>query len=209
MTWADAELTDTGIQQAETANNFWRSALNNSGISPPETYYVSPLNRCLETARVTFSGLDLPKSQPFIPTIKELLREGIGIHTCDRRSSRYWIASHYPDWPIEEGFVEDDQLWLADLRESDSAHVVRMKALLDDVFAHDNSTWISLTSHSGSIRAILAALGHQQFSLATGAIIPVFVKAEWVEGRPPPVAVEPWRPAPICDLEQHATPTAY
>jgi len=160
---------------------------------------VSPLNRCLETARVTFSGLDLPKSQPFVPTIQELLREGIGIHTCDRRSSRSWIASHYPDWPIEEGFVENDQLWLADLRESDSAHVVRMKALLDDVFAHDHSTWISLTSHSGSIRAILA----------TGAIIPVFVKAEWVEGRPPPVAVEPWQPAPLCNLVQYATSTAY
>lgn len=208
MTWADAELTDIGIQQAQIANDFWRSALSDSGISPPVTYYVSPLNRCLETARVTFSGLDLPKSQPFIPTVKELLREGIGIHTCDRRSSRSWIASHYPEWPIEEGFVEHDQLWLADLRESDSAHVVRMRALLDDVFAHDDSTWISLTSHSGSIRAILAAVGHQQFPLATGAIIPVFIKAEWVDGLPPPDDVEPWQPAPTCNLAQSAPPTA-
>jgi hypothetical protein len=109
----------------------------------------------MATASVTFSGLNLPHSKPFIPIIKELFREAIGVHTCDRRSSKSIIGENYPNWPFEEGFEEEDPLWSASLRETDRAQDQRAKAVLDDVFSSDRNTWISVSSHSGQISSML------------------------------------------------------
>lgn len=73
-----------------------------------------------------------------------------------------------------------------------------MKLLLDDVFSHDDSTYISFTSHSGAIGGILRVLGHRQFSLVTGAVIPVLVKAETVYSTPPSTSIAPSTFAPTC-----------
>ena len=56
----------------------------------------------------------------------------------------------------------------------------RMKRLLDEVFVEvgDDVTFISLTSHSGAIKAILKVLNHRPFKLHTGDVLPVFVKAK-------------------------------
>lgn len=109
----------------------------------------------MATASISFSGLDLPKEHPFIPTIKELFREVIGAHTCDRRSSKTIIHNAYPNWPIEEGFEEEDPLWSATLRETDEAIDQRTLKVLDDVFANDKSTYISVSAHSGEIASLL------------------------------------------------------
>lgn len=53
-----------------------------------------------------------------------------------------------------------------------------MGRLLDDVFGNDGSSFVSFTSHSGAIGSLLRVLGHQEFRLATGAVIPVLVRAE-------------------------------
>lgn len=90
-------------------------------------------------------------------------------------------------------------LWVPDLRESDSALTARLEELLDDVFGHDNSTFISMTSHGGAIAAILRVVGHRPFSLRTGAVIPVLVKAEKVSGEKPKMEIEPWTPKPTCN----------
>ncbi|KXS96551.1 hypothetical protein AC578_1967 [Pseudocercospora eumusae] len=178
--WEDAHLTNAGVLQAQIANNFWKKEIESQKIPVPQTYYTSPLARCLATANVTFSGLDLPKRAPFVPTVKELLREGISIHTCDHRSNKTWIHDTYPSFKIEEGFNEYDELWNGVTGEPDSAHAKRMLTLLDDVFTSDASTWISFTSHSGTISTILDVIGHQKFTLATGSVIPVLVKAEFL-----------------------------
>lgn len=124
-------------------------------IPTPEAYYASPLLRCLATANLTFSSLDLPKDRPFIPLIKEKFREANGVHTCDRRSSKSIIQSHYPDWQIEVGFTEEDILWDPVLRESDLAQDQRAKEAFDEVFGAEKRTWISISSHSGQIAAAL------------------------------------------------------
>ena len=155
MTWADAHLTEAGIAQALKANTFWASQISTQKIPVPESYYSSPLTRCLDTANLTFSNLPLPGSHPFIPTIKELFREVIGVHTCDRRSSKSFIRERYPEWKFEEGFKEEDPLWSASERESDEAMDVRSRRALDDVFESDGNTWISISSHSGEIGSIL------------------------------------------------------
>ncbi|PIG84318.1 phosphoglycerate mutase family protein [Aspergillus arachidicola] len=153
-TWVDARLTPLGISQAETANQAWRTQIQNN-IPSPQSYYVSPLNRCLATASITFKDLGLPHTEPFRPLIKELLRETLGLHTCDSRSSKTAIAEEYPLYRFEEGFAEEDPLYDPELRESDSARDVRLRELLSDVFAHDESTVVSLTAHSGAITSIL------------------------------------------------------
>lgn len=71
MIFLDATLTDKGRQQARTAEQTWRRALSN-GLKAPESYYVSPLDRCLETSQITFSGLDLPADRPFLPIVREV-----------------------------------------------------------------------------------------------------------------------------------------
>lgn len=130
---------------------------------------------------MTFSGLELPENQPFIPVVKELLREVNGVHTCDRRSTKSYIHSEFPTYIFEPGFAENDELWSPDIRESDPALDVRLKRFLDDIFTHDDSTYISFSSHSGAISALLRDLGHRPFRLSTGGVIPVLVKAETIE----------------------------
>jgi broad specificity phosphatase PhoE len=198
-TWADAHLTLAGITQALAVSAFWSHQLTSQKMPLPQSYYVSPLSRALHTAQLTFSSLPAPPKHPFHPVVKELLREANGIHTCDRRSSRTYIASNYPKYyTIEPGFSEEDMLWVPDLRESDSALTARLRQLLDDVFSHDESMFISMTSHGGAIAAILRVVGHRPFSLRTGAVVPVLVRVERVSGEKPKMDIEPWTPMPRC-----------
>ncbi|KAG0652374.1 putative phosphoglycerate mutase [Hyphodiscus hymeniophilus] len=207
MTWADAHLTPAGIEQALKAHAFWASLLADQYIPAPESYYTSPLTRCLDTANHTFSGLALPKDRPFVPVIKELFREAIGIHTCDRRSSKTFIAQRYPDWHFESQFAESDPLWKADLREGNRAMDERSKAALDSVFENDQNTWISISSHSGEIGSLLRGayyvlnslrLSFLPFGLGTGQVIPVLVKAETLDGTAPKFSGSPGTTPSAC-----------
>jgi broad specificity phosphatase PhoE len=180
--WDDAKLTTNGINQALIANKFWLSRIQQQKIPVPQAYYTSPLNRCLSTANLTFSGLPLPSNEPFVPTIKELLREGISEHTCDRRSSKTYIASQFPTYKFEPGFAEYDQLWTGVKAETNIGQDYRSKTVLDQIFSSDKSTYMSFTSHSGEIASLLRVVGHRTFSLNTGAVIPVLIKAETIQG---------------------------
>lgn len=127
------------------------------------------------------------------PTVKELLREGISIHTCDNRRNRTYIHDLFPDWRIEDGFAETDELWNGITRETSDAEAVRSKKVLDEIFTELNeietsvcelsndNLFVSVTSHSGQIGSLLSVLGHRSFSLSTGAVIPVLVRAEWLD----------------------------
>jgi broad specificity phosphatase PhoE len=154
-TWADAKITPNGVAQAVKANKYWASRIALQKITTPDSYYTSPLTRCLQTANLTFSGLSLARSKPFVPTVKEYFREGISGHTCDRRGTKTYIHNSFPGYNIEKGFSEQDLLWKADMGEPSANQDIRSKAALDDVFTNDDGTWISLTSHSGEIASIL------------------------------------------------------
>ncbi|KAF2157691.1 phosphoglycerate mutase family protein [Myriangium duriaei CBS 260.36] len=176
MRFLDADLTDRGKAQAgELARGTFAHALA-EGLPAPEVYLCSPLNRCLETCSLTFSGLELPKERPFRPVIKELLREVIGEHTCDKRSSRSRIATNWPAFEIEGGLTEEDPFWRPDVRETDPEMDVRLKGFLDGVFETCDATYISLTTHSGAIGGFLRVLGHRPFPPRTGSVMPVVVK---------------------------------
>jgi broad specificity phosphatase PhoE len=198
LVWSDAHLTPLGATQALAAHHLWAANLP-LGLPAPETYYVSPLTRTIQTADLTFSALPLPASHAYAPRIKELAREALGVHTCDRRSRRAEIAAAFPHVAFEEGFAEDDALWRADYREPRSARRYRVARLLDDVFAHDAGVVLSVTSHSGAIKAMLHVMGHREFWLETGGVVPVVVRAERVEGEREVPAWEPSAAPPILD----------
>jgi broad specificity phosphatase PhoE len=222
VTWADAKITPIGVAQAQIAANFWASRIKLQKIPLPQSYYTSPLTRCLQTANITFSQLPLPWYQPFIPTVKELFREGISGHTCDRRSNKTYIHDSFPHYKIEAGFSEEDLLWKPLEGEVPTDQDIRSKTVLDEVFGSDESTWMSVTSHSGEIASILRGiyptlgietiankylvLGHRAFSLNTGAVIPVLVKAETVSGTPASTAELPYTTISTCST-QPALPT--
>lgn len=184
--WADAKLTEIGQNQARDVRDLWKAQLP-KGIPPPETYYVSPLTRTIETAQLSFKDLELPKDRPYKPLIKELVRETLGVHTCDHRSTASHIKKEFPNIQLEPGFAEEDPLYKSDYREPDSARKYRLSLFLDDVFEHDKGTFLSFTSHSGAITSILEAIGHRKFGLVTGGVIPVLVKGKKVKG-------ERWKP---------------
>jgi len=176
--WQDADLTPNGVAQALKANTFWSHEISAQKIQTPESFYVSPLTRCLKTANLTFNGLGLDN---FVPTIKEYIREGISTHTCDHRGNATYIKSLFPTWHIEPTFSETDNLWNGITEESSSAQDYRSKIALDQIFASDDAQVISITTHSGETSSLLRVLGHRSFSLVTGAVIPVLVRAERVK----------------------------
>jgi len=198
VTWADAHLDQAGINQAIANNIFWASLIEDQGIQTPQTYYTSPLTRCLQTANYTYSNLSLPKDSPFLPTIKELFREGISTHTCDHRSNKTYIHDLFPTWKFESTFTENDEFWNGVTAETSSAQDYRSKIALDEVFGADKSSVISITTHSGEGASLLRVLGHRAFSLSTGAIIPVLVRAEVVHDAPPATTTAPWATSAWC-----------
>jgi broad specificity phosphatase PhoE len=104
--WDDAHLTQNGINQALNNAALWSRLLSTQGIEAPQSYYVSPLTRCLQTAQLEYGNLSLPSYYPFVPTIKELFREGISVHTCDHRSNKTYIQKNFPTYQFESTFTE-------------------------------------------------------------------------------------------------------
>jgi hypothetical protein len=148
---------------------------------------------------VTFADLNLPADRPFAPIVKEGFREGMTLHTCNHRSNKTFIQETVPAVRFEPGFTEHDELWRSDMNESEEAQRARAKAVLDDVFATDAATWISVTAHSGVITKLLEQLGHRSFRLSTGQIIPVLVKAE-VEQPTPTSTFPAYVPSATCTV---------
>jgi len=100
----------------------------------------------------------------------------------------------FPEFIIEKDFVENDELWKDDDRESEVRMQIRGRRALDRVFGENGASEtctsfphfsldiadeidISITSHSQFFRNLLAVLNHQPYPLATGEMIPVVVKA--------------------------------
>lgn len=164
VTRADAELTARREQQARQVSEI-RSYLGGGAIT---AILSSPLRRCLRTTQLALP----PEAGIPRPLIKGKLRERLRVHTCDQRSSRSWIAEHYPSFTIEPGFMEEDVLWSPNRRETIEEHTLRSFELLDDLFNGDYGDHIVLSAHSGAIMALFAATGWKKIPVAAGAIYP-------------------------------------
>lgn len=170
----DPELTELGQNQAKENYKQWQIELHD-GCRLPTKWFVSPLSRSIDTLTITWEKIT--KLKEAHPLIKENIRETIGVHTCDKRSTRSIIDSKYSPkgYVIEPGFVEDDVYFKRDYRETVREHAMRVNEFFQEIFSVKDDV-ICVTSHSGSIRASLLVLGHRQFSVGTGGMIPIFVK---------------------------------
>ncbi|KAK0625941.1 phosphoglycerate mutase [Immersiella caudata] len=177
LTWLDAKLTAEGVMLSQDLGRRWINWSKEQAIPLPETIYTSPLARCLETTRLVYSPALSECGRSLEPVVKEMLRERLTNHTCDKRSLRSWIASHYPKYVLESDFEEEDVLWKADRFETADEHTARKQQLLEDIFSKDNAQFVSLTTHSYAISAILEVVGAPHFRVSEGAVIPLLVKA--------------------------------
>jgi hypothetical protein len=132
------------------------------------------------TTKLVFSELMQLHNRPFHPTVKELLRERMTNHTCDRRSSRSYIEENYPEYIIEPSLTEKDELWgkWGDEWEPIDEHCARKQKVLEDIFATDPNPFISLTIHDQAIKAILLVVGGKTFKIREGSTFALLVKAE-------------------------------
>lgn len=172
----DAHLTDLGKSQAQLVSQFLASQFSR-GMPVPQSFYVSPLWRCLQTADTTWSSLSLPKGRTFDPLIVEGIRERTGRHTCDKHSTRSEIAAGFPHWRIEDGFPEQDDYFDPEHRESEEVARARLMKAIDRIFQTDDNLFISLTIHCDAIFQLLKGVGHNPGALPTGSIIPLVIKA--------------------------------
>jgi broad specificity phosphatase PhoE len=178
MTWADSHHNDKGIEKVKSLGRFWSDAAENDMIPLPGTIYTSPLARTLETTRLVFANVIENHGAHFQSIVKELLRERLTDHTCDRRSTLSWIKEHYPDYIIGRGLSEDDVLWSSSCEETAEEHVTRKQRLLEDMFENDRNAFVELTTHSYAISAILEAVSMAGFRDSEGSSVAMLVKAE-------------------------------
>ncbi|KAK8877073.1 phosphoglycerate mutase [Apiospora arundinis] len=191
ISWVDSELVTKGRDQARELASDWVKWNRDNGMPIPGTIYTSPMDRCLETTVLIYGDVLQENGRNVQPVVKENLRERLTNHTCDRRKSRSWIEEKYPMCHFEPGFKENDILWKARSKdpgeitaETEDNHTARKQRLLEDIFDTDNSHFISLTTHSYAISAILASVGAPFFRVKEGSMLAMLIKAE---KEPPPM----------------------
>ncbi|KAG8980396.1 hypothetical protein FRC05_006027 [Tulasnella sp. 425] len=173
ITWGpDAQLTDKGVSQAERVHSLWQQELKRGGGIPlPTAFFVSPLVRALHTFQITFAGLvDDPQ-----PLIIENLRDSYGLRTADLRHNKTWIQEQYPTYKFEDGFTEQDELWMKDERETDEHTEKRVKGVLDKILKIDD-TYLAIVAHSKVVEATFNITKHQDFDVPTGGVVPIVLK---------------------------------
>lgn len=199
ITWGpDARLTPLGVQQAQAVNDAWVAMLKQRDSAPlPSRLFSSPLSRSLSTLEISYNNIlvsdpaNKTSSPPqglqgllngiferkLTPEVKELFREEYGEHTCDKRRTKSQIHSDYPNVNFEAGFAENDPLWTT-TREEDSHLDGRIQQALTQMWNEaEQDQVLSLTSHSGVMQSIFRVVGHVHISPATGALIPLIIKA--------------------------------
>lgn len=201
--WYDALLTDKGHDQISTLSDSWKKQLYTNNAPLPQSYYVSPMRRCLQTYNDTWSSI---LNDTKVPLIKELAREGYGIDSESRRHNKTYIEEFVPTYKFEDGFTEEDELWQEDKYESSEHREYRATLLFNDIFSSDSNDIISITSHSLTISSMLKVLNHRDFLLKTGQMIPVLVKAsDFGKYTPPDLNDNNWIRLPkICDAFSHS-----
>ncbi|WWD16468.1 hypothetical protein CI109_100894 [Kwoniella shandongensis] len=172
----DAELTPLGVSQAQAVQRCWKQQ---APFGPPIAkeelrWFASPLTRAAHTLVESWGEL-LAGS----PEVWEDFREILGSHTCDQRSTKTQIQERFPNFKIEEGFTEEDELWKPDDRETDAHMQMRSQRAMDRLFGENGAkeTYISITAHSAIFQNLLAVLNHQPYPFATGEMIPMVIKA--------------------------------
>lgn len=174
ITWGpDPDLTDLGKLQAQENHQFLVDQIS-KGMPIPSKFYVSPLSRSIETMMIEWDGIDISR-----PVVVEKLREIIGVNPCHKRLEKSVIQEKYPQLDFEPGFSEGDLLdeKHCQTREQFWQQFMRLNEFLQELFDTEDEV-VSLTSHAGTIRALLTVIGHRKFTIPKGGMIPVIVRGQ-------------------------------
>lgn len=173
--WGDAELTPNGIGEIMALSKTWQAELD-KGAPLPESFYVSPIRRCLQTYNYTWSPIKATRKLA-TPVVKEMAREIYGVDTSNWRQSKSLIKSYLPEVVFESGFTEEDEIFTKHEYEPLLHVIYRANLLLNDIFANDTNEVISISAHGGIIAALLVFINHPLDILETGNMVPVIIKA--------------------------------
>ena len=80
--------------------------------------------------------------------------------------------------------------------------------MLDWIWQVEESVYISVTAHSGTVSAILANVGHRAFNLQTGGMIPVVIKGVYEGQRQTSTKSLESATAPPCAANPSIIPTS-
>jgi hypothetical protein len=112
------------------------------------------------------------------------------VNTCDKRSTKTILAEEYPAFDFHEPFDDEDILWVPDYREREPEMILRLGVAFKKIFDQewDKSLCkfktrvsrvlrlsgmfedVSITAHSGAIRAMCRVLGHPTVAIPTGGL---------------------------------------
>lgn len=188
--WFDAELTDRGKRQLQGVRDRWAAELA-LGCPAPESHYVSPLRRTLET----YDNIWNERNHVITPKVSELIRETYGISTESKRHPKSYIVSRWPYVSFEANFTEHDDSWTPLLHETHQHRKYRARLFLQNLFKEDQNSVVHVTSHSGFISSLLKVVGHRNWDLGTGQMVPVLIKVNSLELGPPKLS-KPWHSIP-------------
>lgn len=171
--YIDAPLTALGVTQSKAAAYLLEEQLATGGELQLERVIVSPLDRTLETYAHVFANLtQLPA------TAMEITRETLGVCPCDQRKAMRDKVINYPQVDFSGIKDEEDVLWTAEHRESDTEIEVRALKFLNEVYWNHQDDRITVVSHSGFSRACFRALGHRHYRPQNAEFIPLLLTTE-------------------------------
>jgi broad specificity phosphatase PhoE len=178
VVWADSKLNEEGEKQIEDLGKFWVNLITHNKVPLPKAIYTSPLTRCLQTTKGVFGLVFAVNRKEFKPVVKELLRERLTDHTCDRRSDKSLITQNFPEYIVSSEMTENDSLWRSDESETEEDHRIRIQKLFEDIFTNDDNECLALVTHSYTISAIIEVLRMRKFRMKEGSCFSILVKAE-------------------------------
>ncbi|CAG7854595.1 SubName: Full=Related to PMU1-high copy suppressor of ts tps2 mutant phenotype {ECO:0000313/EMBL:CCA68671.1} [Serendipita indica DSM 11827] len=158
-----SKLNGDGELQADEINAMWIEETKR-GIPTPDVLYMSPLRRAIHTGVLSFDGWFYPNNTD--PGME-----------ASNAVARLVLEADFPFLLFENGFVEVDPTWTADHRETPDEQDVRSRRALDKMFTADG-TYISVSSHSGTMASIFRVIGHRPYAVNPGGVVPVLVRAK-------------------------------
>ncbi|BEJ18104.1 hypothetical protein CspHIS471_0703810 [Cutaneotrichosporon sp. HIS471] len=180
----DPALTAAGREQATNlAHVFHRES--SMGMPLPTRWYTSPMRRPGETVGLTWGWLygkgenDLHAegilrrssdlSHGVRAEVVEEIREHLHVHHCDERLGKSELMKMFPAFMWPDNMPDKDTVWRPTGRETEDEMVARagegLQIIMDS--ARDD-VYISITSHSGVLRALYKNLGVPPRRLNTG-----------------------------------------
>ncbi|KAK8070482.1 hypothetical protein PG997_010685 [Apiospora hydei] len=181
------QIRGSGVtnNDAEDLGKQWVSWVETDKFPLPDAIYTSPLSRCLETTKKVYGPVFEAHggAHEFRPIIMENLREKGNGDACNYRSTTKHILDQYPNYTPEPDFAQKDEYEYqiqqtkdGEPTESNKEIEDRMRKVLNAIFDNDETSVVSLTTHSFSIGTLTKVLGNARI-LDEGDITAFLVKA--------------------------------